>query len=107
MFDLETFTKLDSSFYNLFHSIEGDEIGFASRKTKERKKMTQKVMDQCNHSITFTFQHSPTIIEQDSFHEKNQNLHNFQFHERKANKIFIKPYDDKEISIKNVAIPQE
>ncbi len=64
-------------------------------------------MDQCNHSITFTFQHSPMIIEQDSLMKKNQNLHNFQFHERKTDSIFIKPYEDKEISMKNVAIPQE
>jgi hypothetical protein len=34
-------------------------------------------------------------------------LHNFQFHERKIDNIFIKPYEDKEISMKNVAIPQE
>ncbi len=64
-------------------------------------------MDQFNHSTTFTFQHFPIIIEQDFFNEKNQNLHNFQFHERKIDNIFIKPYEDKEISMKNVAIPQE
>jgi hypothetical protein len=34
--------------------------------------MTQKVMDQCNHSITFTFQHSPTIIKQDSLMKKTK-----------------------------------
>ncbi len=41
------------------------------------------------------------------FNEKNQNLHNFRFHEKKTYNIFIKPYGDKEISMKNVAIPQE
>jgi hypothetical protein len=29
MFALETFTKIDSLCYNLFHCIEGNEIGFA------------------------------------------------------------------------------
>ncbi len=41
------------------------------------------------------------------FIEKYQNLHNFQFHESKTYNIFIKPYEDKENSMKNVAIPQE
>jgi hypothetical protein len=54
------------------------------------------------HLSTFTNDYKTTF-----FNEKNQNLHNFQFHERKIVNIFIKQYEEKEISMKNVAISQE
>jgi len=54
------------------------------------------------HLSTFSNNYRTRFI-----NEKNQNLHNFQFHEREIDNIFIKPYEEKKISMKNVAIPQE